>query len=119
VLALHLDNTTPRNRYQKQQGKHLHKTLRRDISFSRFSIPSLVKSSSAFRKYYFWKFELIIDSMSSVCPELLAHLRGFGFGFLAIEVTPFSSFLLPTRVLVWRFRILVVGHGMSGALAWE
>jgi len=31
--------------------------------------------------------------MSSVCPELLAHLRGFGFGFLAIEVTP--NFQLP------------------------
>lgn len=81
------------------------------------------KSSPAFGKYYFWKFELIIDSMSSVCPELLAHLRGFRFRSRPIFQLPFWPWLtpLPTRVLACCFRILlmtvvVVGHGIRVGL---
>lgn len=87
----------------KQQDKHLHKTVRCGISFPHFPLflLLLVEKFAAFGKYYFWKFELIIDSMSSVCPELLAHLSGFRFGFLATEVTPFSSFLLAFQHVSW------------------
>lgn len=73
--------------------------------------------------YYFWKFELIIDSMSSVCPELLAHLSGFGYGlgcpatqvtsplppWLPPSLDSSSSFLSPHFQHV--SRIPVVGHG--------